>query len=644
MSDSNPLPPSSPSDAARIHELAELFDADWQPEEWARMIALINRAPPHLVPAVALEFVVIDIQRRRSRQLTLPELGSYLALFPSVAPDPSWREKLEKAYENQSVPSAMLAMVPEKIGKYPVNSLLATGAEAQVYLCYHPVWQQHVAVKWMLAKAAGWSDYRELFDRQGKLLKELEHEHIVRVYDQGEWEGRPFLVTEHIKGRTLDEYYQDVRPDFAQVVSIIVAVSAALGHAHRRGVYHQDVKPSNILIDERGQVKLIDFGLAWFRPAWSGGSDPLGRPAGTLGYLSPEQVRGEAVTARTDIFALGGVLFFLLTGTAPYPERDPGVALSRAQAVNWDQSLVDKPGIPPRLRRVCKTAMAVDPYKRYHSAEDMATAAQAAVNRPPWYRSARRIALALLLFFVLSCTAAGGRVLSNRWFPPSPEVVKETGESLEPRPGPTDSPSVQYTGSVDVLIERPVNEVFSMLRLNKAGALPLRQADRFRIEGKVNFPAYLYVVWVDPSHDVTPVYPWNPKVGWGSRPAKEHPEKWVHLPSTAGIGYTAPLAKPGMATMVMFARQTPLDVSDDVVKGWFGGLPDLPLPPGGDEAAVWFDNFVEVRDPRDTSRRRTFGEVELNDPFARWQGQLQKALGDKVSFQTAVSLARTGRK
>jgi hypothetical protein len=200
-------------------------------------------------------------------------------------------------------------------------------------------------------------------------------------------------------------------------------------------------------------------------------------------------------------------------------------------------------------------------------------------------------------------------------------------------------PAERFTGKVDVLVERSVNGKFTMLRLNESGALPLRQSDRFRIEGEVNPQAYLYVVWVDPDHDVTPVYPWNPKVGWGSRPAKEEPTNRVSLPSNVGSGYTAPTAKPGVAMMVVFARQTPLNVSDDVVKGWFEGLPDLPLPLGGDKAAVWFDDFVEVHDPL---RRRTFGEASLHDPFAISQGQLQKALADKVSFQTAVSFARTG--
>ena len=181
-----------------------------------------------------------------------------------------------------------------------------------------------------------------------------------------------------------------------------------------------------------------------------------------------------------------------------------------------------------------------------------------------------------------------------------------------------------------------------LLRLNVTGALPMRQSDAFRIEGEVDPPAYLYVVWVDPGHDVTGVYPWNPaKDDWrGTRPAKEEAVGKVNLPPDGTNRYHAPKAKPGVATIVMFACSAPLDVSDDVVKEWFEALPDLPLPAGGDGAAVWFDDFVETNDPL---RPRTFGVVGSDDAFAQWQSQLKKAArGQACSSKSAVSFARTG--
>jgi hypothetical protein len=209
--------------------------------------------------------------------------------------------------------------------------------------------------------------------------------------------------------------------------------------------------------------------------------------------------------------------------------------------------------------------------------------------------------------------------------------------------GPRHSPPVRvrYRGRVDVLVERADGEgAIRLLRLNQAGALPLRKSDKFRIEAQVEPPAYLYLVWVDPERDVTPIYPWDAQVGWGSRPAEEEPVGRVSLPPSAGDRYTAVDAKPGVATMILFARSKPLDVSDDVVRKWFESLPDLPLPAGGEQAAVWFDDYVEVHDP---DRTRTFGVAGSDDAFARWQGQLQKMLAGHATFQTAASFARTGR-
>jgi hypothetical protein len=151
----------------------------------------------------------------------------------------------------------------------------------------------------------------------------------------------------------------------------------------------------------------------------------------------------------------------------------------------------------------------------------------------------------------------------------------------------------------------------------------------------------VYVFWIDPHHDITPVYPWDPRKGWGSRPEGEKPLSKLSLPPNAGNRYTAPDAAPGVATMVLLARTTPLDVPEEQLQAWFEKLPDLALPAGGDTAAVWFDNYVEVREPL---RRRTFGEVGALDEFARWQGQLQQLIGKHAAFQTAVSFARTGRK
>jgi hypothetical protein len=192
---------------------------------------------------------------------------------------------------------------------------------------------------------------------------------------------------------------------------------------------------------------------------------------------------------------------------------------------------------------------------------------------------------------------------------------------------------------VDVQLARSRTD--PLMRLNVAGALPMRKDDAFRIEAEVDPPAYLYLVWVDPGPDVTGVYPWNPLADdWrGTRPAKEEPRGRLSLPLDVSKRWTAPAAKPGVTTMVLFACEKPLDVSDEMLDKWFRDLPQLPLPQGRDDGVMWFDNYTTPDDPL----RGPFGVVDA-DAFGQWQGQLKKALDRREVFQTAVSFARTGRK
>lgn len=543
MSDSKPISPDSPSDAALLHELAEAFDADWGPEDWARMIDLMQRAPPHLAPAVLQEFIIIDSQRRIGRQLTLPNLHSYLNRFPDLAADPSWHERFENAYRKQSTP-AVASTPPERIGRYPVNSVLAAGGEAEVYLCFHPEWRKQVVVKWMREGAAAREDWRERFARQGELLKGLEHDRIVRVYDQGECEGRPFIVTEYIQGRTLKLFYQDTRPDLAQAVAIIADVASALEHAHRLGVYHQDIKPDNILIEDSGRAKLIDFGVAWFRPAWGGGIDVHGCTAGTLGYFSPEQAGGGEITARTDLFALGGVLYFLLTGAAPYPDLDPSAALRRAAVCDWDRSLLKKPEILARLRRVCETAMSARQQERFGSAKALAAAARAAVSRP-WYRSGRRIALVILFLCIFGGALVTGRILSNRWFPP-------------PSPGATEKPNLVVQVLRPGFDAKPLSEV-----------VPLRGGDSLQVRFRVPGGMHACLVYVNGHGQLEVLQSYERRDG-------TYEEIWP------GVGQGKELLPPsGTEFMFVCGRPDRAPTEDELQSAWETKAAWPALEPGG---------------------------------------------------------------
>jgi hypothetical protein len=180
------------------------------------------------------------------------------------------------------------------------------------------------------------------------------------------------------------------------------------------------------------------------------------------------------------------------------------------------------------------------------------------------------------------------------------------------------------------------------LRLTDPGALPLKPGDRFRIEATADRPAYLYLFWIDTEGKAQPVYPWNPKGGWGTRAAEEHPRATLELPATATSGYTISGDQPaGMETLILVARAERLALTDEQVQRWFAGLP-AQRPFQDAQSAVWFENGRIVTG--DPGRPRShFEESDIADPVLRIQGLLKDRIGPHAVFTAAVSFARLGQ-
>jgi hypothetical protein len=531
--------------------------------------------------------------------------------------------------------------------------------------------RRRVAVKVMAPHLLKRPDAKARFVREARAAAAIDHENVVPIYHVGEDGGVPFIVMPLLIGESLESRLScEGRLPPAEVIQLGREVAAGLAAAHARGLVHRDIKPANIwLAGVNGSAKILDFGLARAADGTDGLTDPAAIP-GTPAYLAPEQVDGKPADARSDLFSLGATLYRAATGQVAFSGPTVAAVLRAVTAHDPPPPHQVIPTVPVPLSDLIMRLLAKDPSARPLSARevvnalaplgegitggagDRGTAVEGTSLAPttedtraertgsgpetvPQPGHGRRV-----LLIVAAAVAAALLAVIGGWLvahPPWGGTVP--GPALDGNP---DATPVRYRGQVDVLVEREdADGKVRLLRLNEPGALPLRKTDKFRVEGRVEPPAYLYVVWVDPGHDVTPIYPWDATKGWGSRPAKEEKVGRVSLPPNAGNRYTAPDAKAGVATMVLFARPTPLDVPDEEVRRWFEGLQDLPLPAGGEQAVVWFDDYVEVRDP---DRPRTFGEVGSDDAFARWQGQLQQALGDRAAFQTAASFARTGGK
>jgi hypothetical protein len=310
------------------------------------------------------------------------------------------------------------------------------------------------------------------------VLAELEHPGLARVYDLDFDADRPYLVMEFVRGCHLEQYARQRRVTSVEAARLVAAAARALHVAHSRGVLHLDLKPRNILVDERGQPRLIDFGLARCENAWGHSVVmPVGL-FGTVAYMAPEQVRGDAagLTLQSDLYALGGVLFFLLTGHAPREGDSFTDLLLRASRGEWNQQLLEQPEIPADLRRVCRRAMAFQRDQRYANAEELAadleqfvTAAERGRNRWP---------VTALAGLVIVLTLVGGWW---KWRTPAAPVPPAAGQA-----GMVAAPSVPTDLTYPVLQVRVWRagqppERFTDL----AEAVPLRTGDELKVRADV---------------------------------------------------------------------------------------------------------------------------------------------------------------
>ena len=276
--------------------------------------------------------------------------------------------------------------LPRRIGRYEVLSELGHGSMGRVYLAHDPNTDRKVAVK-RLAPASAASPEEETTSRARFLLEaraaaRLQHPGIVVVHDADTdaESGRPYFAMEWVDGPSLGARLKQRGPlPWSAAARIAARVAAALEHAHQRGVVHRDVKPSNILLGADGSVKVSDFGIAKFATE----SHTLaGHVLGTPNYMSPEQLRGEAVDGRSDVFALGAVLYQMLTGEPPF--RGDSLAAITYKAVHVDPRPPSfaRRDLPEALERVVLRALAKAPESRFATAGELAAALEEVCGEP----------------------------------------------------------------------------------------------------------------------------------------------------------------------------------------------------------------------------------------------------------------------
>ncbi len=293
------------------------------------------------------------------------------------------------------------AVAPAGDARYVLGAEIGKGGMGRVVEAEDRQFARTVAVKTIRPEHSS-AAARTRFALEAVVTGNLEHPAIPPVYERGERDGAPFYVMRRVRGRTLAEALAaaaDVRARL-ELLPALIKTAHAVGYAHERGVVHRDIKPSNILIDKHGETWLLDWGIAKVRglklpdtvtgpSAASPSQTSAGSVLGTLAYMAPEQARGEvdAIDERTDVFALGALLYHVLTGHAPYQASadeatassgDVASALELAAAARYRPLASAAPRAPAGLAATCARAMAREPGERFRSAAELAEALETA--------------------------------------------------------------------------------------------------------------------------------------------------------------------------------------------------------------------------------------------------------------------------
>lgn len=486
---------------SEVDRLCDCYENDWAPQRSAELAAWVQQAPEEIRVALAEELIALDRQLRAAARCAadppsyaeVRQLAARRSMYVGGATEQSPVDPADSLPTGEcgstdaaasptlttsasaSIDSALsvsrsfgrmpehirprdpAAEIPAQIGRYRITAYLSGGGQGDVFRGIHPTLNREVVIKWgRCCFGDGVPEVQALL-REGRILAQLNHPNLVRVHDLDFHEGCPFLVLDFISGRSLRQWRASGEVSPAQAAQWTAQAARALAEVHRQGLIHLDIKPENVLIDESGQARVVDFGLALMPELWAEPQAPLGCFRGTPAYASPEQARGATqwADARADVFGLGALLYWLLTSRAPYQGDTIDEVLAQAAQCRFDRNALR--GVPRPLSEITLRAMRARPEDRYPSAGALADDLEAWLARQSSAFGKRRLltaaaALALSAAVLTAFVASPlGRQALRRWSAAA-AIESPAGESKH-RPHP--QPSDRAGDPPDHLVEQP---------------------------------------------------------------------------------------------------------------------------------------------------------------------------------------------
>jgi serine/threonine protein kinase len=346
------------------------------------------------------------------------------------------------------------------VGRYEIKRLIGAGAAGEVYAAVERDSGRRVAMKFLSSDLTGDIKARERLKREARAVRALDHPGIAKVFEIAEAEGRPYIAMELHEGRALTERFARGPVPLLDLVRIGAEIASALGAAHGKRIVHRDVKPANVLLTVGGQVKLVDFGLAKVGGTLGGTKlTRTGAVVGTMGYMAPEQLAGEAVDHRADLWSLGVVLYEGAFGRLPFW----GQGLARRILMDRPAGLDEPPPeLPAGLVRLLSSLLEKEPRKRIQSASRVEAALRARL--PPTRDQRRKLrGPAVLLSRVAVAAAVCVLAFAAYWkwrpgaaraTPPASSAPAPRSETARPSPAQSKTPPPASTGAAQAANEQ----------------------------------------------------------------------------------------------------------------------------------------------------------------------------------------------